>query len=210
MSRITSGHIVSVFSSDIEKIPLVITYIANGIASTYALVVSSILVGFLYGVGPALACFIPTTVMVLVQSILAIYQGSLRRDIAEKSDDRIFFMNEILSGIETIKMQVWEKFFEKRIALLRKSEMFKYLQSFLYKIAYRIISMIGMRFPLLIVILVYKTFSSETISQASLIRLIALLMLFERDILYYFPELMFMLKELLKSLRRIEVRIKIF
>lgn len=205
LHKITSGHVVSIFSTDIEKIPIVIIYIANCAASIYAIIMVSIIVGYLHGLIPALTCFLSTILMITVQSLLAFGQGSLRKDIAEKSDKRIFFMNEILSGIETIKMQVWEEYFKKNISILRKWEIRKYMDSFLYKIVYKVINMIGMRFPLILIILSQKFTSSQKIDEQSLIYLIVLLLPFEFDIVYLVPELMFMLKELFKSLQRIEV-----
>lgn len=181
-------------------------YIANAAGALSALIIATTAIGYFYGCISAIVCCLSIILMVSLQSFLAIKQGSLRKDIAEKTDDRTFYMNEILSGIETIKMQVWENYFKKRIGILRKWEILKYLDSYLFKISYRIISTIGMKIPLLVTIMMSKISHSSFISSPSIIRLINMLMLFEIDILFYFPELLFMLRELNKSIYRIQVQ----
>lgn len=47
-------------------------------------------------------------------------QGKLRFKIALRTDRRVKLMNEIVTGIQVIKMYAWEKPFEKMVALLRK------------------------------------------------------------------------------------------
>ena len=44
----------------------------------------------------------------------------LRLQTAEKTDDRIRTMNEILSGMNVIKMYTWEKPFAKLVEMSRK------------------------------------------------------------------------------------------
>lgn len=46
--------------------------------------------------------------------------ASIRYNIATKTDERVHFMNEIIRGIQVIKMFTWEKSFGIFVSELRK------------------------------------------------------------------------------------------
>lgn len=205
LGNFTSGQVITIFSTDLEKIPQLMNYIASGCASIINLFILALIIGYYYGPFPALAFYCTVSLMVAIQSFLAYKQGSLRKDIAIKSDKKILFMNEILSGMKTIKMQVWESFFIKNIGKLRQNEMLAYIHSFIYKIVYRVISMIGLRLPLLIIFISTKSINFTSISEQNLNSLLVLLIPFEFEIHLIIPEFIFAFKEFFKSQERIEV-----
>ncbi|KAK5646967.1 hypothetical protein RI129_005431 [Pyrocoelia pectoralis] len=53
--------------------------------------------------------------------------SKFRSKTASRTDERVRFMNEIISGIQTVKMYAWEKGIEKLLISLRKLEM-KYIK----------------------------------------------------------------------------------
>ncbi|CAG9854513.1 unnamed protein product [Phyllotreta striolata] len=65
-------------------------------------------------------------VTIILMSPLQAYIGRLsakyRRKTALKTDERIRLMDEVITGIQVIKMYAWEKPFAKLIALARKAE----------------------------------------------------------------------------------------
>ncbi|CAH0557993.1 unnamed protein product [Brassicogethes aeneus] len=56
------------------------------------------------------------------QGYLGKVTSNLRRKIASKTDRRVVLMNEVISGIQVIKMYAWEKPFEKLIHWARNTE----------------------------------------------------------------------------------------
>lgn len=47
-------------------------------------------------------------------------QGKLRGKIANRTDQRVKVMSELVEGVQVIKMYAWEKPFEKLVHRLRK------------------------------------------------------------------------------------------
>lgn len=48
--------------------------------------------------------------------------GKIRASISTRTDKRVKLMNEIISGIQVIKMYAWEKSFEKIVKMARLDE----------------------------------------------------------------------------------------
>lgn len=203
----TSGRIISIFSTDLEKIVFLYPYYANFFISIAQFVTMAIIIWVFHGLMASFACMTSIIIILSLQTFLAVKQGSLRSNIAEKSDHRILLMNEILSGMQTVKMQVWEKFFKNKIGYYRQAEILESLSSFLYKISYRIFSTIGIKIPLIVIILICKWSSPETLTSAKILRLISFLSTIEADFFFYFADAVFLTKELHQSFIRVEVTI---
>jgi len=56
----------------------------------------------------------------VVEVLMGKIFGVLRMRTAEKTDERVRNMSEIISGIRVIKMFAWEELFEKMMNLCRK------------------------------------------------------------------------------------------
>lgn len=67
---------------------------------------------------------------------------------AIKTDERVRFMNEIISSVHVIKMYAWEKPFEKLVALTRKMELKSLRKMFNIRILHMVSIMFTTRFAL--------------------------------------------------------------
>ncbi|CAH0551541.1 unnamed protein product [Brassicogethes aeneus] len=122
LGKTTVGHMVNLLSNDVSKFDqgFVISHFLwigpiEAAIGTY-LLYQEIGIAALFGTG-FLISFVP------IQAYLAKRCSVLRLRTALKTDERCRLMNEIISGIQVIKMYCWEKSFAKLIALARRNEM---------------------------------------------------------------------------------------
>ncbi|XP_017097931.2 probable multidrug resistance-associated protein lethal(2)03659 [Drosophila bipectinata] len=117
----TTGHVVNLISNDLGRLTTdsyyghyLIVGPLQTLLITY-LMYSEIGVAALIGVG-FMMLFIPLNLYLGKQT------AALRLKSAEKTDDRVRLMGEIISGIQVIKMYAWELPFERIVSYARKLE----------------------------------------------------------------------------------------
>ncbi|XP_055640688.1 ATP-binding cassette sub-family C member 4-like [Toxorhynchites rutilus septentrionalis] len=116
------GKVVNLMSNDVNRFDIV-SYILSFMWSS-PLVTIIVLVLLWYEVGWAgpiglVVVFIVTP----IQSFFGKLTSRYRLQTALKTDERIRLMDEIISGIQVIKMYAWEKPFAMLISLARKAEL---------------------------------------------------------------------------------------
>ncbi|XP_030375917.1 probable multidrug resistance-associated protein lethal(2)03659 [Scaptodrosophila lebanonensis] len=117
----TAGHVVNLMSNDVGRLDLAtifVHYLWVGPLETLFitfLMYQQIGVAAVFGVAFMLL-FIP------LQAWLGKKTSVLRLRTALRTDERVRMMNEIISGIQVIKMYAWELPFEKMVAYARKKE----------------------------------------------------------------------------------------
>lgn len=118
LGNITAGHVVNLISNDVGRLDLafmLLHYI--WLAPLITVVVSYLVfleIGWSAFVGIAIVLF-----FVPLQGYLAQKAAQFRLKIARKTDDRVRLMNEIIQGIQVIKMYTWERPFGKMVELAR-------------------------------------------------------------------------------------------
>lgn len=109
-------------SNDVARFDFLLVY-ANYI---WILPLQSLLIGYLLWQRVRWAAVVGVIGLLLkivpVQTRLGHYTLLLRKRIAERTDKRIGIMNEIVQGIQVIKMYAWEIPFQKLVAIARRSE----------------------------------------------------------------------------------------
>ncbi|KAJ6635778.1 putative multidrug resistance-associated protein lethal [Pseudolycoriella hygida] len=117
----TAGQVVNLISNDVARIDMSIMFLHYLWVGPLETVVVSYLmyreIGVSAFIGVAfLLAFIP------LQAFLGKKTSVLRLKTALRTDERVRMMNEIIQGIQVIKMYAWEKPFGRMVAMSRKKE----------------------------------------------------------------------------------------
>ncbi|XP_049854965.1 ATP-binding cassette sub-family C member 4-like [Schistocerca gregaria] len=122
LGQTAAGQMVNLLSNDVNRfdlVPLFLQFIwitpIQAVIATYFIWQ---FVGWASIIGVT-GLFLQT---VPVQSYMSTLTTKFRMQTAIRSDDRIRLMNEIISGIQVIKMYAWEKPFEKMVHFARSRE----------------------------------------------------------------------------------------
>ncbi|XP_060872047.1 probable multidrug resistance-associated protein lethal(2)03659 isoform X2 [Metopolophium dirhodum] len=148
------GQILNLISNDVNQFDMVLPklhYLWIGplqtIVVTY-LLWQEIGVSSLIGIA-TLFFFIP------LQGWMGKKMSYIHLKTAKKADERICLMNEIISGIQVIKMYTWEKPFSKLIEYLRKMEVKQIERSIFIGFIYLSFKVFQTRFQLFVSIILY-------------------------------------------------------
>ncbi|XP_075985107.1 ATP-binding cassette sub-family C member 4-like [Anticarsia gemmatalis] len=123
LGETTAGKVVNLLSNDLQRFDMAFTFLH------FVWIIPIQLVAVVYlGYNQAgYAAFFGFAAMILIalpiQGILGQAIGKIRLRNAEKTDARIKIMNEVINGIQVIKMYAWEIPFQKVVAQKRSDEL---------------------------------------------------------------------------------------
>lgn len=123
MSNTASGQVVNLMSNDVQRFDTAPVFLHYIWLMPFVVVVVTYLIWQHIGVATLSALVVILLQSLLVQGYLSALQTKYRHLIAKKTDERVKFMSELVSGVQVIKMYAWEKPFEKIVELLRRNEM---------------------------------------------------------------------------------------
>ncbi|XP_078352394.1 ATP-binding cassette sub-family C member 4-like [Oculina patagonica] len=122
ISRITSGYIINLIASDLQRFEHSVNCICGLIQALLETSSVAVLMVYLFGWRPLLG--------VAFMILLSLYYGGmakvcaiLRSRISKVADQRVNIMNSIIPGIRTVKMYAWEWPFFQRVKRLRSLEL---------------------------------------------------------------------------------------
>eukprot|EP00117_Sycon_ciliatum_P000163 scpid4992/ scgid1440/ Multidrug resistance-associated protein 4; ATP-binding cassette sub-family C member 4; MRP/cMOAT-related ABC transporter; Multi-specific organic anion transporter B len=120
--KLTTGHIVNLVSTDVQRLDELCGWLSSAWWGIVAFIVTIVLVWYQLGVA-CFAGFALVCVNLVFQAISAKFTSKYRDQMAVLTDKRIRFMNEILTGVQLIKMYVWEMPFGAVITRVRDEEL---------------------------------------------------------------------------------------
>ncbi|XP_037871800.1 ATP-binding cassette subfamily C member 4 isoform X1 [Bombyx mori] len=122
LAQTTAGQVVNLLSNDVNRFDYAFIYTHF----IWLLPLQVIVVCYLIYIKIGYAAVVGVIGIVLqtipVQSYMSKLAARLRMKTACKTDERVRIMDEIISGMQVIKMYAWEKPFEQVVALARKNE----------------------------------------------------------------------------------------
>ncbi|CAG9783021.1 unnamed protein product [Diatraea saccharalis] len=123
VGEVAGGKLVNLLSNDVARFDFAFMFMH------YIWIIPiqvAIVLYFLYGVGgyaPFVGLFGVMIMILPIQAGLTKLTASVRRKVAIRTDKRIKLMNEIINGIQVIKMYAWEKPFQLVVKAVRAHEM---------------------------------------------------------------------------------------
>lgn len=157
----STGKIVNLMSNDVNRFESMLKF---GNALWYSPILT-IVVGYLLWLEVRWAGLIGMAIVFIIvpiQSYSSKLASRYRYHTAIRTDDRVRFMDEIISGIQVIKMYAWEKPFTHLTSFARQLEL-KYVQKSSYVRA------------------LYMTFMLFTTRMAMFCTMLAIVLLYDRD-----------------------------
>ncbi|CAH0699044.1 unnamed protein product [Spodoptera exigua] len=122
LAQTTAGQVVNLLSNDVNRFDYAFIYTHF----IWILPLQVVVVCYLIYLKIGYAAIVGVIGIVLqtipVQSYMSKLAARLRMRTACKTDERVRIMDEIISGMQVIKMYAWEKPFEQVVALARKNE----------------------------------------------------------------------------------------
>ncbi|XP_039765386.1 multidrug resistance-associated protein 4 isoform X2 [Pararge aegeria] len=122
LAQTTAGQVVNLLSNDVNRFDYAFIYTHF----IWLLPLQVVVVCYLIYIKIGYAAIVGVIGIVLqtipVQSYMSKLAARLRMRTACKTDERVRIMDEIITGMQVIKMYAWEKPFEQVVALARKNE----------------------------------------------------------------------------------------
>ncbi|XP_045502974.1 ATP-binding cassette sub-family C member 4-like isoform X2 [Colias croceus] len=122
LAQTTAGQVVNLLSNDVNRFDYAFIYTHF----IWLLPLQVVLVCYLIYLKIGYAAIVGVVGIVLqtipVQSYMSKLAARLRMKTAGKTDERVRIMDEIINGMQVIKMYAWEKPFEQVVAMARKNE----------------------------------------------------------------------------------------
>ncbi|SPP86205.1 probable multidrug resistance-associated protein lethal(2)03659 isoform X4 [Drosophila guanche] len=201
MGDTTIGQVVNLLSNDLNRFDRALIHLHFLWLAPLELLIAAY---FLYQqIGPASFFGIGILVLYLpLQTYLSKVTSTLRLQTALRTDQRVRMMNEIISGIQVIKMYTWERPFGKLIEQLRRSEMSSIRQVNLLRGVLLSFEITLGRIAIFVSLMGFVLLGGELTAERAFC-VTAFYNILRRTVAKFFPAGMSQFAELLVSLRRI-------
>ncbi|XP_017062180.1 probable multidrug resistance-associated protein lethal(2)03659 [Drosophila ficusphila] len=198
----TVGQVVNLLSNDVGRFDMVLINVHYVWLAPLELIVVTYLMYNEIGISALLGVAI-MLLFLPFQSYLGKRTSVLRLRTALRTDERVRMMNEIISGIQVIKMYAWEKPFGKVVELTRFNEMLcikqvNYIRGILMSFA-MFLSRIFTSSSLIAFVLLGNVLNAERAFFVT-----AYYNILRRSVTMFFPQGISQFAELLVSVRRLE------
>jgi len=204
----TTGQVVNLLSNDLNRFDRCLIHFHFLWLGPLELLIAAY---FLYQqIG--LASFYGISILILylpLQTYLSRVTSKLRLQTALRTDQRVRMMNEIISGIQVIKMYTWERPFGKLIEQMRRSEMSSIRKMNLLRGILLSFEITLGRIAIFVSLLGFVLGGGELTAERAFC-VTAFYNILRRTVSKFFPSGMSQFAELLVSMRRIETFMILF
>ncbi|XP_059486251.1 probable multidrug resistance-associated protein lethal(2)03659 [Neocloeon triangulifer] len=202
MSQTTAGQVVNLLSNDVNRFdvaPMFLHFLWIGPIETI------LCTGLMY-LEMGWSVFIGIAILLAtipLQGLLGKKTSELRAKTAKRTDERVRLMNEIISGIQVIKMYTWEKPFAKLVSVARRMEIKHIRHASYIRGIFLSLIMIITRFTIFITIVVYVLIGEEITAEKVFV-ITAYYNIIRQTMTISFPQGISQLAECIVSFRRLQ------
>ncbi|KAK3921166.1 Multidrug resistance-associated protein 4 [Frankliniella fusca] len=160
MGDMATGQIVNLISNDVSRFDIMCIFFHYMWGGP---LLSAVIV-FLFwwdGMLPALFGLCVVFAVTIAQSYIGRLSSTFRRLIALRTDERVRLVNEVISGIQVIKMYAWEKPFLSLMRVARKRELFQLRKVAAVRAIFMTFHMCTTRMALFVAVLCLSIFGSK-------------------------------------------------
>ncbi|XP_015838295.1 probable multidrug resistance-associated protein lethal(2)03659 [Tribolium castaneum] len=122
LQKISTGQLINLVTNDVGTFDYAVMFLHFIWIGPVELIIGTFFIDVTIGQGATIGILV-LLVCFLLQSYVSKYTASNRERIASSTDYRIRLLNDLVCGIQIIKMYAWEKPFKKLIEIARKSEL---------------------------------------------------------------------------------------
>nr|XP_018899809.1 PREDICTED: probable multidrug resistance-associated protein lethal(2)03659 [Bemisia tabaci] len=202
LGETTAGQIVNLLSNDVNRFDVAIVFVHYLWIGPLETIVVTYFLWTEVGVSSIIGVFV-LLMFIPLQGWLGKKTSSLRLRTAIKTDERVRLMNEIISGIQVIKMYTWEKPFAKLVAFARKREIKMIKGSAYIRAVLLSFIVFHTRIALFYAIFSYVMFGN-TITAQKVFVLTSYFNILRQTMTVFFPQGIGQVAEALVSIRRLQ------
>ncbi|XP_070149137.1 ATP-binding cassette sub-family C member 4 [Polyergus mexicanus] len=203
LSQTGAGQIVNLLSNDVNRfdsLSVCLNYI-------WIMPIQVIIVGYIMWRKIGVSIFIGIGLLLIIslpiQGTFGLLSRNMRAKIAPLTDRRVQLMNELIAGIQVIKMYAWEKPFSKIVSITRALEIKKIQFSSYVRASYLAIVVFTERL-LLYFTLIFFVLSGHDLSADVSYTLTSFFNILQLVAALYFPQALILLGEAMVSMNRLE------
>ncbi|XP_043261450.1 uncharacterized protein LOC122402590 [Colletes gigas] len=203
LTQTTSGQVVNFLSNDMSRFEELCYYLNFVWIAPFQIIIIAVImwqrigISTIVGIGALLVMTIP------VNTVSVRVSRKLRGMIARLTDRRVQLMNELVAGIQVIKMYVWEKPFATILANIRASEIAKIRIWSYVRATYLSFVVFANRAVLFFTLLSYVSMGNK-LKPDTTFMLATYYEMLQLVIAYFCPQAFIVSAEVMVSLRRIQ------
>ncbi|CAL7941694.1 unnamed protein product [Xylocopa violacea] len=125
LNQITSGQVVNILSNDVSRFDEMCYYLNFIWITPIQIIVITVILWYKVGVSSLIGIGALLLITLPSDSIFIALIHKMRKVVALMTDKRVQLMNELINGIQVIKMYAWEEPFDRIVASIRANEITK-------------------------------------------------------------------------------------
>ncbi|OAD54852.1 hypothetical protein WN48_06052 [Eufriesea mexicana] len=203
LTQINSGQVVNLLSNDVSRFDELCYYLNFLWITPIQIIFVTVIMWHKAGLPSIIGVAILLLITIPNHTVFLSLVRQIRKIVATLTDSRVQLMNELISGIEVVKMYAWEKPFEKIVAATRATEIKKISLTSYIRAGYLALVVFTNRTVLFLTLLSFVLMESFPRAEVTFM-LFSYFEILQLTTTLMFPQALLLAGETLVSIRRLE------